>query len=234
MSAANPVWADHDTLLFTSDESGYVNPWRYTVSEGTAAPLIGDAFPYECARPAFFLGYAPLAVVGGGTHAVVNAIRGGRDTHCVVPLDGSGRYWWTKSPYVSSEPIRALGSSGEFVFLAQKVDEGTTIVRCALSLAGEDREEPAFSSLRVAPGFPKSLFSHPVPMALELPNGEPLHVIYHPPHNPAYVGTSIHGEKPPCVVQVHGGPTTSVGLGLDVTLQYYTSRGWAVYVTQPF
>ncbi|KAH6892791.1 Alpha/Beta hydrolase protein [Coprinopsis sp. MPI-PUGE-AT-0042] len=40
-------------------------------------------------------------------------------------------------------------------------------------------------------------------------------------------GSSVKDEKPPCVVNVHGGPTSYVSQGLDWRKQYFTSRGWA-------
>ena len=36
------------------------------------------------------------------------------------------------------------------------------------------------------------------------------------------------GALPPLVVSCHGGPTASAGAGFDVTMQYFTSRGFAV------
>jgi len=36
------------------------------------------------------------------------------------------------------------------------------------------------------------------------------------------------GEKPPLLVKVHGGPTNACSPTLDLTKQFFTSRGFAV------
>ena len=46
-------------------------------------------------------------------------------------------------------------------------------------------------------------------MTIDTPNEDgPLHLIYYAPKNPKYSGSSIEGERPPCVLDVHGGPTS--------------------------
>jgi len=54
---------------------------------------------------------------------------------------------------------------------------------------------------------------------------DPLYVNYYPPTNPDYTGPD--GEKPPCVLNVHGGPTGSANQVLSWSKQFFTSRGWA-------
>lgn len=38
--------------------------------------------------------------------------------------------------------------------------------------------------------------------------------VFYPPRNPKYAGSNI-SEKPPCIVQPHGGPTHMSGQGLN-------------------
>jgi len=58
-------------------------------------------------------------------------------------------------------------------------------------------------------------------------DGKPLYVVYYAPKNPKYAGSSIPGEKPPCIVGSHGGPTSMEAQVLSWTKMYYTSRGYA-------
>jgi len=75
--------------------------------------------------------------------------------------------------------------------------------------------------------LPSDIISEPQPITLKVaPTNSPLYVVYYPPWNPAYTGSSIEGERPPCIVEVHGGPTGFVGQGLSWSKQYFTSRGW--------
>jgi dipeptidyl aminopeptidase/acylaminoacyl peptidase len=52
------------------------------------------------------------------------------------------------------------------------------------------------------------------------------HALFYPPTNPAYRAPA--GELPPLLVVIHGGPTASAQPVLQVGLQYWTSRGFAV------
>lgn len=52
------------------------------------------------------------------------------------------------------------------------------------------------------------------------------HAIFYPATNKRSVGQE--GEKSPLLVKCHGGPTSAAGRGLDWSIQYLTSRGFAV------
>jgi dipeptidyl aminopeptidase/acylaminoacyl peptidase len=51
------------------------------------------------------------------------------------------------------------------------------------------------------------------------------HAIFNPPHIPSYTGTP--NSLPPLLLWMHGGPTTYVPPSLSLSVQYWTSRGFA-------
>ncbi|GAA4831072.1 S9 family peptidase [Kitasatospora terrestris] len=57
-------------------------------------------------------------------------------------------------------------------------------------------------------------------------DGHPVHAVLYPPHNPHH--RLAPGELPPWVVFVHGGPTGSSPMALDLEIAYFTSRGIGV------
>lgn len=67
-----------------------------------------------------------------------------------------------------------------------------------------------------------------IPQTIEFPteDGKTAHAFYYPPTNEKYCGPA--GEAPPLVVIVHGGPTGSTSAQFRLSIQYWTSRGFAV------
>jgi dipeptidyl aminopeptidase/acylaminoacyl peptidase len=88
----------------------------------------------------------------------------------------------------------------------------TDILRNSTDIA----EDPA---LRAYFSFPESI---------EFPTEGGLHsyAFFYPPNNPSF--SAPPDELPPLIVKSHGGPTAATSSTLDLKLQYWTSRGFAV------
>ncbi|EKM51241.1 uncharacterized protein PHACADRAFT_263278, partial [Phanerochaete carnosa HHB-10118-sp] len=241
VSAAFPAWASDNTLLFTCDESGWYNPWTYDMRTQKASPVLSQPIPEDFAMPQWALGMsfgAPLGsfgAAGTATHVHVegtessdhfvlySALRVGCPALYLLSLH-SRTLEELACPYVAIGYVRRV-TADSVVFLGAKADAPREIVLCTL----KEYSKPKFTVLGAHDSSTdawKALFSKPAPLTLTIPEtGEPLHVIFYPPTNPEYVGPE--GEKPPCVVNVHGGPTGMADQALDLTAQYFTGRGWA-------
>ena len=228
ISAQYPVWASDDTLLFTCDVSGYQNPWAYSVASNTAAPVLAQPVAEDFSLPGWQLGWsfgAPLD--RAGTLALYTAMRGGRSVLYVVSLH-SRALEEIECPYVSIEHVRAVADEA-VVFLGAKADAPANVVLCTLKDYSLPKFQPLKPSAAGAPAFPPALFSKPQSYSLPLSEkGQDIHVIFYPPTNPDYAAPD--GEKPPCIVNVHGGPTHAATQAFDLQTQFFTSRGWAWYV----
>jgi dienelactone hydrolase len=87
--------------------------------------------------------------------------------------------------------------------------------------------EAALQSLTPSAEHPlASAFSAPQDLHLQAEDGQALHGFYYPPHNPQHQAPK--GTKPPLLVLCHGGPTGATSSALNVKIQYWTSRGFAV------
>ena len=78
-------------------------------------------------------------------------------------------------------------------------------------------------------GLPAELFSVPEPIEFPPgPSGEGATAfgLFYPPTNPRFIGPE--GSRPPLLVMLHGGPTGSAFPALRLSVQYWTSRGFAV------
>ena len=226
VSAGYPSWRNNDTLIFTLDESGYVNPWKYT--NGKASALFPEPIPEDFAPPFWYLSFSSYALIDKkGELALFCATRNGRDILYLVDLNGGSPPKLIESPFVVIDMIRTISlEKEEIVFEGQKTDEKEAILCCSLS----SLRKGEFVVLNAAPAvivdgapLPRDIIS--LPQSIILPDNSPLPVIYYPPHNPRYSGSSIDGEKPPCIVNAHSGPTFLEKQGLNWGRQYFTSRG---------
>ncbi|GLB42902.1 putative alpha beta-hydrolase [Lyophyllum shimeji] len=227
ISAAFPSWASNDTLVFTSDESGYINPWKY--QDGKATALFPSPVEQEFGCPMWQFQMFPYAILDKHEkYALFVTLKDGRHGLHIVDLAGGSPPRPLDTPYTVIDNIRSLSPENhEVVFTAAKVDEKSSIVKCKIAdlISGS----PTFTVLKAAkaPPFSLDLVSTPQPMTFKAPNGDPIHVVYYAPKNPDYAGSNIVGERPPCVVSVHGGPTGLRLQSLNWEVQYFTSRGWA-------
>ncbi|KAJ7736732.1 Alpha/Beta hydrolase protein [Mycena maculata] len=221
-SVSYPGWATTGTVLFTSDKSGYQNPWKYEVEAG---PVFPEPLEQDFGEPAWGLGRSPYAVIHEGRRALFSAFREGRTVLYIVDLVDGSRHL-VNNPYVGVQNMHPAGAD-KAVFIGERVDAAPEIVLCTIGFDCSVHFS-LISKPSAGPSFPAGLISMAQPMTLKAgADGHPVHILYYPPTNPDYSGTSVPGEKPPCMLYAHGGPTHFTGHALDLMTQYYTSRGWA-------
>lgn len=77
--------------------------------------------------------------------------------------------------------------------------------------------------------YPASTFSKPEPIRFPAKAGPERDVFgfFWPPHNPKFQGPE--GERPPLIIQSHGGPTGHTPPALTLALQYWNARGYATF-----
>ena len=115
-----------------------------------------------------------------------------------------------------------LRSDGRRLFyLGSSPSDFTCLV--ALDPATGSREVLRRSRERfIDPAYPS------IPEAIEFPTdgGLTAHAFYYRPVNRDY--TAAPGERPPLIVANHGGPTSATSPALNLSTQFWTSRGFAV------
>jgi dipeptidyl aminopeptidase/acylaminoacyl peptidase len=74
--------------------------------------------------------------------------------------------------------------------------------------------------------FAEEFVSRPEPISFASGDGEHAHAFYYPPCNPNY--RAPEHERPPLMVIGHGGPTGATSASLNLAVQFWTSRGFAV------
>ena len=236
VSVAYPFWASNETVLFTSDISGYQNPWSYSTITGKSVPILHAPVEKEFSLPAWNLGESYSAALDKkGQQIIYSVMQDGRAVLYLVCLN-TGQILEIESPYVEILSVRSIPKLGGVVFFGAQSSGPSGIV----SLPFEPLGIPSFGLLNI-PSFKiiksisspttsslsPGIISVPQPITIKVPpNDDPVYLNFYPPTNPDYDGGK-GGEKPPCVVGVHGGPTMMSNRVLDWSVQYFTSRGWA-------
>jgi dipeptidyl aminopeptidase/acylaminoacyl peptidase len=213
-SVLEPSWDIDGRLYFISDRTDWWNLYSWN-GEATAPVTSMQA---EFALPVWQLGHSNYALTGDG-HAVARFSIGAVDRLGVVNLrDGSVEF--LNLPFVSFTNVRLLSRTRVLAIAASPFDEDAVIE--------VDLKTGAHSTLRADLEARRAteFISVAEPIAFPTAGGATAHAFFYPPQNPDFEG--MPGEKPPLLVKVHGGPTSISKPALDVRLQYWTSRGFAV------
>jgi dipeptidyl aminopeptidase/acylaminoacyl peptidase len=94
---------------------------------------------------------------------------------------------------------------------------------CRIDLETGDVERMRVASAATVAG---EFVSLPQPIAFPTANALTAHAFYYAPRHPQFTGAP--GERPPLLVVCHGGPTAATYGKLNLEIQYWTSRGFAV------
>ena len=213
-SVLEPRWDADGALYFLSDRSGWWNLYRWR--DGKVAPVWPvDA---ECARPLWSLGQSNYALTGHG-QAVIRAGSFNVDQLYVLDL-ATGAARDLELPYLSVRAV-ALLDPDTVAIIAASPSETPVVARIALE-SGQVRVLRRSSEADLDP----ALIAWPEAIEFPSAGGRTAHAFFYPPTNPA--SRAPAGERPPLLVQVHGGPTGAAEPALSLKIQYWTSRGFAV------
>jgi dipeptidyl aminopeptidase/acylaminoacyl peptidase len=207
-----PQWSLDDTLYFVSDRTGWGNLYRWQQGAVRVVCLL-DA---EFSLPQWVFGMSTYALVG--KHRIVCAYTKQGIWQLALINTLSGHLTQLNTPYTDLTNIRAQGNS--VICCAASATHTTEII--SIDLLTESREILQRSTqLAIDPGYLS------IPHSIEFPSTEGnAYAFYYPPTNQDY--QAFLGEKPPLLVKSHGGPTAATSNQLNLKIQYWTSRGFAV------
>ena len=210
-SIFQPSFSPAGRLTFVSDRTGWWN--LYQLREGGAAALC--PLEAEFGRPQWVFAQSTYDFIDEATILCVRRA-GGRDSLARLDLE-SGALDDLALPYTCFHGVGV--EAGRACFLGASPTRAFAV--CELDLAGGSARELR-SSLDLDPGFVS------VPQAIEIPTQEDAvaHAFFYEPLNPGV--RPRRGERPPLITMSHGGPTTNTMDALDLRVQYWTSRGFAV------
>jgi dipeptidyl aminopeptidase/acylaminoacyl peptidase len=210
-SLFQPRFAPDGRLYCISDRSGWWNIYR--CADGDLHAVAPDAADY--AFPQWGFGMSAYAFESA-QHILALRIADGLSS--VVRIDAErGTRSLVTDRYSQIDALDA--AEGVMALVGSAPDAPAAVVRSrgdalqVLQRSGEMMLDAAFISVAE-------------PLSFATTEGETAHGWYYPPrHRDCRVPD---GELPPLIVKCHGGPTAMNGDGLELKLQFWTSRGFAV------
>jgi dipeptidyl aminopeptidase/acylaminoacyl peptidase len=212
-SIFQPEWSPDGTLYFVSDRNGWWNLHR----------LVDDRI--ECALPMKAEFGRPHWVFGISTYSFESE----RRIVCAYASEGVWHMARLDTVSRKASPIRLPFTS--VLGVRARLDR-------AYLLAGSPREPVSVVELDFGRRSYRVLYRPDVPRVnagfLSIPRhfdflttgGRKAHAFFYPPTNRNY--RAPRGERPPLLVVSHGGPTSATWTFLNLGIQAWTSRGFAV------
>ncbi|MBN2003211.1 MAG: S9 family peptidase [Anaerolineae bacterium] len=212
-SIFQPEWSPDGVIYFVSDRDGWWNLYRW--NDGCAEPVV--VMEAEFGLPQWVFGLRTYAFESE-ERIICTYIQNGRShLACLNPCTGALTRLVT--PYTDIAQVAA--TPGKVLFQGSS----PTLPRALVLLdpaTGQHQVLRREKQSDIAPGYLS------LAQAIEFPTGGDLtaYALFYPPRNQDYVAPD--GEKPPLLVMSHGGPTGGAQSALDLGIQYWTSRGFAV------
>jgi dipeptidyl aminopeptidase/acylaminoacyl peptidase len=205
-----PEWSPDGRLHFVSDRGGFWNLWREE-----------EQLTFEEAE----LGY-PQWLFGGSTYAFLD----GGDVACLRVDRAVERLCLVRGGEGAVEDLDLRYTTCGYPFVRARGDR-------VVLVAGSPQAETAVVEWTPGEGARSVSRSHgralpegwaPEPRAIEFQSagGRTAHAFFYPPAGPGLEPPA--GERPPVIVQSHGGPTSHSPPLLDLEIAFWTSRGIGV------
>lgn len=210
-SIFQPQWSPTGDLFFVSDRNNWWNIYRHTVHGAEAFYNI----PAEFATPQWVFGMSTYGFLSNG------------DIFCNYSQHGQWQLGIIHQQHKTLTPITTEFNdiSGIFChqecsyFLAASSSKTTELYRW------QNGQIQSISTIRET-GLSIDEISQPQAIKFPTSDGEFAFGFYYAPHNKNV--EALENSLPPLIVMCHGGPTGATETSLNLKIQFWTSRGFAV------
>jgi len=222
VSVFQPLWIPREgqpaDLVVSCDRSGWWNLERLEAAEALGAgkePTWQPLLPLqaEFGMPQWVYGMATTA--WDGEALVAAACFEGRWRLGRLVVAGGGAFRWQPYDLRFDDLAAVVAERGRLVALAASPSDPAGLLELDTA-SGRWRHTPAAASPLAAEAI-----SRPEPLWFEGHGGRPTQAWYYPPRGGSHPGV-------PLLVKGHSGPTGMARTGLNLAIQFWTSRGWGV------
>lgn len=210
-SKGQPSWGEDGSLYFLDDQSGWWNLWR----QSGAADICEHLLPIEedLGRAQWELSSSSYQVALDGTvHAIASSR--GRERLLSACLQAAG---WAEVETGQVQLSWLCATRESCAYLGASTTAGVGVFELGMAAAALS---PAAAPMAT------ELISRPLPIDFTTRDGSQAQGFFYSPADSCF---GLDGVPPPLVVVMHGGPTTACGASFKPLVQYWTSRGFAVF-----
>ncbi len=214
-SVGQPAWQADGRLRFVSDRRGWWQPFVADLDTGAlAGPVVAEEAEFH--GPDWLLGQATMAELPDGTLVLRRTAAGHDDLVVVDPATGL-----TEEATQPCVAIGAVCAHEEGVAFIGATPDATAAVWVWRPGGGASPLRPRANAVA---GLRQGDVSRGEPFSLRGRSGRP---VFGTLYRPTLAGAGSAAGAPPLVVWCHGGPTSSCQAGLDLAVQFFTTRGFA-------
>lgn len=211
-SIFQPLWSPEGVLHFVSDRTGWWN--LYKSYEGQAQPLA--PMEAEFGVPQWAFGLSTFGFLDDGRVIAACTENGNWKLAC-LDSDGLAEL---PIPHASISTVSVWGY--QIAFIGGSPTQSNAVTLLSLK-TGRYESVRGSSTASVSKGF----LSQPESIWFPTQAGRKAHGFFYPPVNESYCPPP--GDFPPLLVLSHGGPTGATTSELSLNIQFWTSRGIAVF-----
>jgi dipeptidyl aminopeptidase/acylaminoacyl peptidase len=217
VSVFQPEWGQDGLLYFVSDETGWWNIFRIN-ADGSAENL--TPIEAEFGYPQWLFGFSTYTFLSTKKILAMFKVKGQAmlgviDVEEKRVREVAHTYTTFENPSICADDTQAAW------FFAGSPEHPPALCRFELKNDSTQKVLDLFD-------LPINMdtISYPEQIVFENHLGTDTYAYFYPPRNSSYKGPN--GHQPPLMVKSHGGPTSSAKPHLQLEIQYWTSRGYAV------
>ncbi len=212
ISVFQPIWLESGELVVSENSNGWWNLMASSsVIKPEQSPKWNRLWPMksDTAMPQWVYGMSTISASGSEILSI-NCKQGKWQIN-LLSLDGQSRL--IKQPFNDLSSLDA--NENRVVIIASNCYNGPGLFELDLNTNSWHHKQ-VFDA-----GLSKQVISVGEDFWFKGYRGKLTHAWYYPPIN-------SHFEQPPLLVKTHSGPTSMASSGLNLDIQFWTSRGWAV------
>ena len=207
-----PHWSPDNTLYYVSDKSNWWNIYR--LANGTATPVL--EMEAEFATPLWQLGMTTFDFLDANTIACVWTDSGLWRSGFINITTGT----LTIADHQYSS-LQAVACHQGSVYM---VAGAAAVANQIIGIDGSAQVASVYAPSTL--DVDQANIAQPESIWFPSGNNQQIHAFYYPPTSAQWVGQD--NEQPLVIAMCHGGPTGATSSALNLKIQYWTNRGFAV------